>query len=124
MSLYQKLLERAEAGRPVTLGIVGAGQMGTGLVSQMAPLPWFEVVGIADIDLERAKAAYRSAGMADPDVVVVDDLPAAERARAAGWPVARAAGQGTWAAPLAPWRALWESWQALAAERQAGLAER
>ncbi len=84
MSLYEKLLERAEAGRPVTLGIVGAGQMGTGLVSQMAPLPWFDVTGIADIDLDRASAAYRSSGVPDSDVVTVDDLAAAERARAAG----------------------------------------
>ena len=37
MSLYEKLLERAEAGRPVTLGIVGAGQMGTGLVPRWRP---------------------------------------------------------------------------------------
>ena len=84
MSLYQKLLERAQAGRPVTLGVVGAGQMGTGLVSQMAPLPWFDVTGVADIDLDRARSAYRSAGIPDKDVVAVDDLPAAERARASG----------------------------------------
>jgi|SRR5579859_1519688 len=84
MSLYEKLLERAEAREPITLGIVGAGQMGTGLVSQMAPLPWFDVTGIADIDLERAKAAYRSSGVPDDNVVVVDDLAAAEHARSAG----------------------------------------
>lgn len=57
--------------------------MGTGLVSQMAPLPWFEVTGVADIDLDRARTAYRSAGIPDNQVVAVDDLPAAERARAA-----------------------------------------
>ena len=84
MSLYEKLLERADAGRPVTLGVVGAGQMGTGLVSQMAPLAWFDVTGVADIDLDRARSAYRSAGVPDNEVVIVDDLPAAERARAAG----------------------------------------
>lgn len=84
MSLYEKLLERAEADRPVTLGVVGAGQMGTGLVSQMAPLPWFEVTGVADIDVDRARAAYRSAGIPDHLVDVVDDLPDAERSRAAG----------------------------------------
>jgi predicted homoserine dehydrogenase-like protein len=84
MSLYQKLLERADAGRPVTLGIVGAGQMGTGLVAQMAPLPWFAVTGVADIDLDRARAAYRSAGVPDDQVTAASDLPAAERALEAG----------------------------------------
>ncbi|MER3462598.1 MAG: NAD(P)-dependent oxidoreductase, partial [Armatimonadota bacterium] len=57
MSLYEKLLERAEVGHPITIGLVGAGQMGTGLVSQVAGLPWFDVAGIADIDLDRARAA-------------------------------------------------------------------
>jgi len=85
MSLYEKLLQRAEEGRPVTLAVVGAGQMGTGLVSQVVALPWFDVTGIADIDLERARAAYRLAGIPDHRVQVVDDLPGAERARANGY---------------------------------------
>jgi predicted homoserine dehydrogenase-like protein len=84
MSLYEKLLERAAAGRPITLGVVGAGQMGLGLVSQMAPLAWFDVTGIADIDLDRARIAYRRAGVPDDQVVAVDHLAAAERAREAG----------------------------------------
>jgi predicted homoserine dehydrogenase-like protein len=84
MSLYEKLLERAAAGRPVTLGVVGAGQMGLGLVSQLAPLAWFDVTGVADIDLERARTAYRRAGVPDDQIVAVDDLAAAEHAREAG----------------------------------------
>ena len=84
MSLYEKLLDRAEARRPVTLGVVGAGQMGLGLVCQLEPLPWFQVTGVADHDIDRARAAYRSAGLPDDAVVEVDDLPAAERAHAAG----------------------------------------
>ncbi|MEZ0241360.1 MAG: NAD(P)H-dependent oxidoreductase [Chloroflexota bacterium] len=84
MSLYEKLQERAAAGRPVTLGVVGAGQMGLGLVSQLAPLAWFDVTGVADIDLERARTAYRRAGVPDDQIVTADDLAAAERAREAG----------------------------------------
>ena len=84
MSLYEKLLERAAADRPITLGVVGAGQMGLGLVSQMAPLAWFDVTGVADIDLDRARTAYLRAGVPDDQIVMVDDLAAAERAREAG----------------------------------------
>jgi predicted homoserine dehydrogenase-like protein len=84
MSLYEKLVERAEAGNPVTLGIVGAGQMGLGLVNQLEPLPWFNVTGVADRDIDRARAAYRSAGVPDEVIVEVDDLAAAERAQSAG----------------------------------------
>jgi predicted homoserine dehydrogenase-like protein len=50
----------------------------------MEPLAWFDVTGIADVDLDRAKAAYRHAGVPAGEVVVADDLPAAERARSAG----------------------------------------
>lgn len=84
MSLYDRLLQRADERRPVTVGVVGAGQMGTGLIVQISPLPWFDVTAVADIDLDRARAAFRSAGIPDDQVVAVDDLPAAERAREAG----------------------------------------
>src|SRR5215212_4175194 len=83
MSLYEKLLGRAEAGRPVKLGVVGAGQMGLGLVCQLEPLSWFMVTAVADHDIERARAAYRSAGVPDDAVVEVDDVAAAERAHEA-----------------------------------------
>lgn len=84
MSLYERLLERAAAKRPVTVGVVGAGQMGSGLIDQITPLPWYDVTAVGDIDIERAKAAFRAAGIPDSEIVVVDDLPAAERAREAG----------------------------------------
>ena len=84
MSLYERLLQRASERRPVTVGVVGAGQMGSGLIDQITPLPWYDVTAVGDIDIERAKAAFRAAGIPDDQVVVVDDLPAAERAREAG----------------------------------------
>jgi len=84
MSLHERLLQRAEQRKPVTFAVVGAGQMGTGLISQTSPLPWFDVAAVADIDLDRARAAFRSAGVPDDQIVTADDLAVAERAREAG----------------------------------------
>ena len=84
MSLYDRLQERGAAKRPITIGVVGAGQMGKGLIDQVTPIAWYDVTAVADIDLDRARSAFRDAGIPDKDVVVADDLPAAERAREAG----------------------------------------
>ncbi|MGH7903360.1 MAG: NAD(P)H-dependent oxidoreductase, partial [Candidatus Dormibacteraceae bacterium] len=84
MALLERLRDRVGAGRPVTVGVVGAGQMGAGLIVQMEHLDWSHVVGVADIDIDRARGALRLAGVPDEEVVVVDDLWGAERAADAG----------------------------------------
>lgn len=84
MSLNERLNERAEAGNPVLVGVVGAGQMGTGLIVQMERLPWVRVVGVADVDVERARAALVLARVPNDAVVVTDDAGEAQRAAEAG----------------------------------------
>lgn len=84
MSLYDRLQERAAAGRPVSVGIVGAGQMGTGLIVQLERLPWFHVAAVADVQVERARAALDLAGVPPGQTVEVDELWAGERASEAG----------------------------------------
>ena len=37
--LARDLRARADAGRPVTIGLVGSGEMGTDIVSQVAHMP-------------------------------------------------------------------------------------
>ena len=55
MSYTQRLIERETAlGRPVRVGIVGAGQMGSGLVAQVHRARGMEVVAVADIAVELA----------------------------------------------------------------------
>ncbi|TNC72167.1 NAD(P)H-dependent oxidoreductase [Rubellimicrobium roseum] len=44
--LARDLAARAEAGRPVRIGLVGAGEMGTDIVSRVAHMPGVEVGGI------------------------------------------------------------------------------
>jgi predicted homoserine dehydrogenase-like protein len=84
MRLYDKLLERDRLGRPVTTGLVGAGQMGTGMVSQMAAMKGARVAAIADISAGRARHAFVAAGTPEDQIVETDDQATADEALAAG----------------------------------------
>jgi predicted homoserine dehydrogenase-like protein len=52
-------------GTPIRVGLVGAGQLGRGLIAQVRGIPGMEVVATADLDLERAMGAFRDGGQ-DP----------------------------------------------------------
>ena len=66
MSYRERLGRRmATAGRPVRIGLAGAGQMGTGLVAQVERMTGMEVAAIADVQPDRAAAAFGRAGVAD-----------------------------------------------------------
>lgn len=57
MTLYGKLLQREKHGAPIKVGVIGAGQMGFGMVSQISTIPGMIVGGISDINLDAAKRA-------------------------------------------------------------------
>jgi predicted homoserine dehydrogenase-like protein len=88
MSLRQLLEERAAAGNPVRVGLVGAGQMGMGLINQMELMPGMHAVAVADIVLDRVRASYQEAGVPDGQIVEVSDVDAAGGAIAEGKRVA------------------------------------
>lgn len=80
MSYTKGLLEReAKLGRPVYVGIVGAGQMGTGLVASIQNAPGMCVAAVADIFIEKAESAMLAAGR-DDVVVAGDDVDVAAQA--------------------------------------------
>jgi predicted homoserine dehydrogenase-like protein len=56
MNLHRMLLERQAAGRPVTVGLIGAGKFGTMFASQCRLTQGMQLVGVADLDPERARA--------------------------------------------------------------------
>ena len=76
--LYQKLKSLQEKKQPIKVGLVGCGQMGSGMVSLVSQMPGLEVVAIAELDLERAKGAYETAGIPEENIVVVDNPEKAE----------------------------------------------
>ncbi|MFE1598340.1 NAD(P)H-dependent oxidoreductase [Methylobacterium sp. ID0610] len=62
MSLHRTLAARAEAGRPVRIALIGAGKFGSMFLSQAPRTPGLHVVGIADLDPARARAATARVG--------------------------------------------------------------
>ncbi|MBL4906354.1 MAG: Gfo/Idh/MocA family oxidoreductase [Sneathiella sp.] len=62
MFVYQELAARAEEGRPVRVGLIGAGKFGSMFLSQVATTPALEVTVIADLDPALAKEACRTVG--------------------------------------------------------------
>ena len=64
MNLTEALLEREKnIGRPVRVGLVGAGQMGTGLAAQIGKIKGMELFACADIDKNRAENALTLSGV-------------------------------------------------------------
>ena len=63
IGINSELLERERAGNPVKIGLIGAGQMGVDVVAQVTMMKGIKVVAIADIDIERARKAYITAGI-------------------------------------------------------------
>ncbi|MFQ5622244.1 MAG: NAD(P)H-dependent oxidoreductase [Paracoccaceae bacterium] len=77
MSLYRGLLRRQEEGRPIRIGLIGAGKFGSMFLSQARRTPAFHVMGIADLSPRRAGDALRATGWADG--AVARDFDAARR---------------------------------------------
>ncbi|MHB1415084.1 MAG: NAD(P)H-dependent oxidoreductase [Chloroflexota bacterium] len=59
--LLQLLATRNEAGRPLRVGLIGAGKFGTMFLSQAAHIPGLHLLGVADVTTERARAAMQRA---------------------------------------------------------------
>jgi len=78
-SYTERLLKRQKkVGRPVRVGVVGAGQMGRGLIATIERAKGMEVSVVADIAVERGVDAYANAGRETPAVVETDLAKAAE----------------------------------------------
>src|SRR5213593_2336896 len=67
MNLHSLLLEREASGRPVTVGVIGAGKFGTMFLAQARVTRGLHVVAVADLDVGRARAQLRSAGWDEAD---------------------------------------------------------
>jgi len=73
MSLFKQLSDRQAANNPIKVGVIGAGQMGFGMISQIATIPGMIVTGISDINLEnaeRSKQAFLDASVDKTEVFV------------------------------------------------------
>ncbi|MCT7374324.1 NAD(P)H-dependent oxidoreductase [Chelativorans salis] len=68
IGLARDLAEREKAGRPIRIGLVGSGEMGTDIVTRVAHMAGIEIGAIAELNLPAATRAvdiaYREAGHA------------------------------------------------------------
>ncbi len=64
MNLHQKLLQRARQGRPIRIGLIGAGKFGAMYLAQVPRMPGVHLVGIADLSPVNARASLARVGWA------------------------------------------------------------
>ena len=79
MNLHKLLSDREQEGRPVRVGLIGAGRYGTMYLAQANNIPGIHVVAIADINVKRAEGAFDLVGW--PKDQIAPDVASALRDR-------------------------------------------
>jgi len=80
LGMNYKLQELEKAGTPIYAGIVGAGQMGRGMVGQMMSMKGMRPAVVVDVVLENAKNAYNHAGLTeDRDYAIAETVEEGNR---------------------------------------------
>ena len=65
MNLHAKLQQRAAEGRPVRVGLIGAGKFGSMYLAQIPRTPGVHLVGIADLSPDGARRNLARVGWND-----------------------------------------------------------
>lgn len=81
MNLFRLLQERVAEGRPVTVGLIGAGKFGSMFLAQARNTPGLHVTAIADLDPDRARAALAATGWPGETCCAPSPAAALERGR-------------------------------------------
>ena len=80
LNMNQKLIKRQQEGKIIKTGIVGAGQMGRGMVTQMVLMNGIMPAIVSDIKVENAVNAFKYAGVTDEDIVIAKTIAEANAA--------------------------------------------
>lgn len=65
MNLSRMLAERNADGRPVRVGLIGAGKFGSMILAQAKCIPGYHIVGIADLDPVKARGSLERVGWSE-----------------------------------------------------------
>ncbi|GAG88436.1 unnamed protein product, partial [marine sediment metagenome] len=84
LNLPEKLRILEKEGRKVRIGVVGTGQMGSGLVNLISQIKGMEVVALAEIDIEKAISVFESIGLKRKEIIVSEDFSHCDEALADG----------------------------------------
>ncbi|MEO5326596.1 NAD(P)H-dependent oxidoreductase, partial [Mesorhizobium sp. CC13] len=57
VGLARELIERQKSGKPIRIGLIGSGEMGTDIVARVAHMPGIEVGAISELNLPNAHRA-------------------------------------------------------------------
>lgn len=71
MTLYQKMQKRETDNNPIKVGVIGAGQMGYGMIAQISTIPGMIVTGISDLNIENANRAAEAFNASSKEQVEV-----------------------------------------------------
>jgi predicted homoserine dehydrogenase-like protein len=88
LGINRKLEELQKNGEIIKVGLVGAGQMGRGMISQIESMVGMRVVITADIQVENVTNAYLKSGVAKESIIESNDDIEATKAVKAGKVVA------------------------------------
>lgn len=84
MEIYEILQQQQADGNPIRVGLVGCGQMGSGLVHVTNQMVGMDTVAIADIDINRPLAVLKAIGIPESEICITNKLGKAEDAIRAG----------------------------------------
>jgi predicted homoserine dehydrogenase-like protein len=76
MNLHRMLQERAAAGRPIRVGLIGGGKFGAMFLAQVRTTPGIHLIGIADLQPDRVRRTLSSLGWPE-DAVAAPTFAAA-----------------------------------------------
>ena len=79
LNMDKKLAKREAEGKIIRTGIVGAGQMGRGMVTQMAMMKGIMPAIVSDIVIDNVINAFHYAGIKDEDIAVAKTLDEVNR---------------------------------------------
>ncbi|ERL25261.1 hypothetical protein [Mitsuokella sp. oral taxon 131] len=79
LNMDTKLAKRQEEGKVIRTGIVGAGQMGRGMVTQMALMKGIMPAIVSDIKMDNVIHAFHYAGISDDQIAVAETLEEANK---------------------------------------------
>ena len=82
-----KLAELEKRGNPIKVGLIGAGQMGSEIITQLEKVKGIRIVSVVDISLEKALAGYKYLKK-DVEIVKTNNLKEAEKAIGSGKKIA------------------------------------
>jgi predicted homoserine dehydrogenase-like protein len=84
MEIYEHLQLLEAEGDPIRVGLVGCGQMGSGLAHVTNQMVGMNTVAISDIDVSRPQAALAEMGIPESGMVITNEVGAAEDGLRAG----------------------------------------